>query len=308
MKKKLNVRNVANLQGHKGGIYALEQADDSQCFYSADGAGWVVKWNLNQTDTAHLIAKVPSNIFSLCLVKDQQLLAVGSLQGVLYFIDLPRKKVLTPPLQFSKTIYDVQQWKNYLLIATGDGKLSVFNLESWEIEKTLDLSEKSIRQVKVQTLQKKALVASSDHCIYSVNLEKMEVESCLTHHKNSVFCLQLLKNGQRLFAGSRDAHLSIWEENKPSFTLQHTIPAHLFTINDLALSPSEQWLATASRDKSLKIWDVESLNLLKVIDRMKPTLDAHSHSVNTLLWSSFNDYLISGSDDKVIKVWEVVEE
>jgi len=305
MKKTINIQNIATLTGHKGGVYALEQAQDDSYFYSADGAGWVVKWNINEPDTANLIAKVPSNIFALCLLKDQNLLAVGSLQGILYFIDLQKNEVLTPPLRFPKTIYTMQQWKHYLLIGTRDGKLSVLNLQNRAVEHTLTISEQSIRQIQIHPQDNMAAIACSDHQVHLVNLEKIEVQSSLGYHKNSVFCLQFLKNGQQLIAGSRDTRLSVWEKNEDIYELQHAIPAHLFTINALATNTSQEWMATGSRDKSIKIWDAKSLKLLKVIDPLKPNMDAHKHSVNTLLWSSFNDYLISGSDDKTIKIWEV---
>lgn len=301
----MNIQNIATLTGHKGGIYALEQAADNQYFYSADGAGWVVKWDMNQPDTAHLIAKVPSNVFALCLLKDQHLLAVGSLQGILYFIDLQENKVLTPPLQFPKTIYALQKWKNYLLIGTGDGKVSIFNLQNRTIEQTLQISAKSIRKIQIHPTENKAAIASSDHHIYWIDLDEMVTISTLSYHKNSVFCLQFLGDGKHLIAGSRDAHISIWEKQHLAYSLQHAIPAHLFTINDIALSPNKKWFVTASRDKSLKVWDAKNLNLLKVIDPLKPNLEAHKHSVNTLLWTSFNDYLISGSDDKTIKIWQL---
>ncbi len=301
----MNIHNITTLTGHKGGIYALEQAANNQYFYSADGAGWVVKWDITKPDKAHLIAKVPSNIFALCLIKDQHLLAVGSLQGILYFIDLKKNEVLTPPLQFPKTIYALHQWKNYLLIGTGDGKIAVLNLQNRTIKKTLTIATNSIRQIKIHPHENIAAIASSDNNVYLLDLEKMKVHSSLVYHKNSVFCLQFLKNGQKLFAGSRDAHLSIWEKNNTDYLLQHTIPAHLFTINDLSISPNQKWLVTASRDKSLKIWEVKSLKLLKVIDPLKPNSNAHKHSVNTLLWTSFNDYIISGSDDKTIKIWKI---
>ncbi|MGB1242818.1 MAG: WD40 repeat domain-containing protein [Chitinophagales bacterium] len=306
MKKTINIQNIATLTGHKGGIYALEQADNS-CFYSADGAGWVVKWDIKQPDTANLIAKVPSNIFALCLLKDQNLLAVGSLQGVLYFINLQKNEVLTPPLKFPKTIYTLQQWKHYLLIGTGDGKISIFNLQNQIVERTLTISEQSIRQIQIHPQANIAAIACSDNQIHLVNLEKMEVHSVLDYHKNSVFCLQFLKDGQQLIAGSRDTRLSVWEENQDNYALQHAIPAHLFTINALTTNTNQKWMATGSRDKSIKIWDTKSLKLLKVIDPLKPNMNAHKHSVNTLLWSSFNDYLISGSDDKTIKIWKIVE-
>ncbi len=307
MKKTINIQNIASLTGHKGGIYALEQAHEDSFFYSADGAGWVVKWNIQQPDTANLIAKVPSNIFALCLLKDQNLLAVGSLQGVLYFIDLQKNEVLTPPLKFPKTIYTLQQWKQYLLIGTGDGKISAFNLQNRTIERTLTISEQSIRQIQIHPQKNIAAIACSDNQVHLLDLEKMVTQSTLVYHQNSVFCLQFLENGQKLIAGSRDTRLSVWEKNGENYDLQHAIPAHLFTINALATNTSKEWMATGSRDKSIKIWDTKILKLLKVIDPLKPNMDAHKHSVNTLLWSSFNDYLISGSDDKTIKIWKITK-
>ncbi len=301
----MNIHNTNTLTGHKGGIYSLEQSNEPHCFYSADGAGWIVKWNLKQPDTAQLIAKVPSNIFALRLLKDQNLLAVGSLQGILYLIDLHKNEVLPPPIQLSKTIYSLQYWNRNLLIGTGDGFLHCLHLPSCKLVKTIPISSKSIRQISIPPQQNQAVIASSDHHIYHLDLSSMKIISQLQYHSNSVFCLQWLQNGSQLVAGSRDARLSIWAQTGNTYSLQHTIPAHLFTINDLQLSPDQQWLASASRDKSIKIWNTQTWQLEKVIDSFKPQLNAHRHSVNTLLWLPTQNQLISGSDDKTIRVWRI---
>ena len=83
-----------------------------------------------------------------------------------------------------------------------------------------------------------------------------------------------------------------------------TIPAHMFTINDIVFSPDGKLMATAGRDKHIKIWDAEAFNLLKVIDREK--FGGHINSVNKLFWSNWNNYLISCGDDKAVMVWEIV--
>jgi WD40 repeat protein len=74
-------------------------------------------------------------------------------------------------------------------------------------------------------------------------------------------------------------------------------------VNHLSLSPNKKLLASASRDKTIKIWDAESLELLKVLDRTKyPT--SHTHSVNRLLWLN-DDTLISTGDDRKVICWKI---
>ena len=70
--------------------------------------------------------------------------------------------------------------------------------------------------------------------------------------------------------------------------------------------PNELWFASASRDKSIKIWDPRNFKLLKVIDASKKGMNAHINSVNKLLWLSYNNYLVSASDDRSIMVWEII--
>ncbi len=60
--------------------------------------------------------------------------------------------------------------------------------------------------------------------------------------------------------------------------------------------------ATASRDKTLKVWETEGFQLLKVLEGRRD--GGHSHSVNRLLWTNFNNWLVSCSDDRSIILWE----
>jgi WD40 repeat protein len=56
-------------------------------------------------------------------------------------------------------------------------------------------------------------------------------------------------------------------------------------------------------DKSIKVWDLREMRLLKVIDKARHA--GHGTSVNKLLWSSFGNQLVSGSDDRSISVWDI---
>ncbi|HRG79495.1 MAG TPA: WD40 repeat domain-containing protein, partial [Cyclobacteriaceae bacterium] len=96
--------------------------------------------------------------------------------------------------------------------------------------------------------------------------------------------------------------LKVWDV-KSGYKQAAEVAAHLFAINNLVFSPSGEYFATASMDKSIKIWKADELKLLKVIDKGRHA--GHGTSVNKLLWTSFNDQLISASDDRTISVWDI---
>ena len=61
-------------------------------------------------------------------------------------------------------------------------------------------------------------------------------------------------------------------------------------------------MATASRDKHIKIWE-DDLTLLKVIDFEK--FAGHKNSVNKLCWLAEEKILLSVSDDRSMIAWKI---
>ena len=302
----LKIERIKVLTGHTASIFALEKALEANCFFSGDGRGWLVKWNLDAKEQeGRLIAQVPSNIFSICLLKKEKMLAVGTMQGILYFIDLEKQAVVEPSLQLSASIFDIQQKENNIFVACGDGQIHIVDLLEMKYDKSLKISEKSIRKLTFNHAKDILLIASSDNHIYSLNIENKRIVKSHHRHENSVFALQLNRDNSKVFSGSRDAHLNVWKLENEKIIWQKSLPAHNFTINSLALSPNQQYLATGSRDKTIKIWNSQNLQLLKVIDNAKIEMQAHTNSVNKLLWLDYQGFLISASDDRKLMVWKI---
>jgi len=86
------------------------------------------------------------------------------------------------------------------------------------------------------------------------------------------------------------------------FQLLHSIPAHNYAIYSIVFSPDKNRFATASRDKTIKIWNTDDFSLIHRIDFEKN--DGHKNSVNKLIWNNLTGQLISASDDRSIMVWE----
>jgi centriolar protein POC1 len=76
-----------------------------------------------------------------------------------------------------------------------------------------------------------------------------------------------------------------------------SVPAHNYAIYSIAFGHGI--CASASRDKTIKIWDELSFN---PIQRLDTKSGGHSHSVNKLLFQ--HDHLISCSDDRQIICWK----
>jgi len=121
-------------------------------------------------------------------------------------------------------------------------------------------------------------------------------------HENSVFTVRYASNHEQLVSGGRDAQLKVWSLT-PKMPCISQQSAHWFTINSIAFHPRLPLFATASRDKTIKIWDAESFQLLKVLEGVRD--QGHFNSVNKLYWNPSNSQLISCSDDRTILIWEM---
>lgn len=78
----------------------------------------------------------------------------------------------------------------------------------------------------------------------------------------------------------------------------YTLTAHSSWVTDVAISPTTNTFATCSLDDSVKLWNLQTGELLE-------TFRGHSRGVNVVRFSVDGQYLLSGSDDYTVKVWDV---
>ncbi|KAG7280194.1 hypothetical protein CRUP_037555, partial [Coryphaenoides rupestris] len=122
-------------------------------------------------------------------------------------------------------------------------------------------------------------------------------------------------NPERLVSGSDDFTMFLWnpaEDKKPLGRLT----GHSALVNEVLFSPDTRLLASASFDKSIKIWDGRTGNRLLVsgssdstlkvwdvkVGKLSMDLPGHADEVFAVDWSPDGQRVVSGGKDKCLRM------
>ncbi|GFR44655.1 hypothetical protein Agub_g5945 [Astrephomene gubernaculifera] len=80
--------------------------------------------------------------------------------------------------------------------------------------------------------------------------------------------------------------------------MYRVISGHLGWVRCVAVDPGNEWFATGSADRTIKIWDLAS-------GQLKLTLTGHIEQVTGLAVSARHPYMFSCGLDKMVKCWDL---
>jgi WD40 repeat protein len=304
--KGIKITRVAQLAGHSGSIYSLAVLD-RQHFISAGSDKVLAMWETGGLEEGVQVAAASDVVYSLFYDTLHQRLLAGQSVGGIHVIDLQQKKE-TRLLQYhDSAVYAITPSYAHGLLFSGDatGTVHVSTLNDFTPVQRFSVGTGKVRAIIADDATNRLLVGSGDGSVYVVGLPDFNLQHSFKAHQEgfSVNALCLVPGTDILLSGSRDAHLHVYDI-KNNFKLLQSIPAHNYAIYTIAMHPTEKIFATASRDKSVKIWDADSMEVLARID--KENFDGHTASVNKLVWTH-DGHLVTGSDDRSAMVWKVEE-
>jgi len=298
----ITVQKTAELTGHSNPIFTLALSQKPGILFSGGNDKGVVEWSLKTNSFIKIMFPVPASVYAIYCPEGFPLMFAGLRTGDVAVFDFLQQKVITILKHHTKPVFDIKSVnsKKELLVASEDGTVSIWNMDTLQLLHTINVSNDTVRCISITPNEKQAAFGCRDNQIKIYDIEDYTLAKTLHGHTMAVFSLQYSPAGDYLVSGSRDAQVKIWDSI--SYNQIQNTPAHLFAVNSIAFHPTQPYFATASMDKSIKLWGADDFTLYKVISREKG-YPGHVLSINKLVWNG--DDLISVSDDKKIIVWSV---
>ncbi len=173
-----------------------------------------------------------------------------------------------------------------------------------------------------------------------------EVLRIFRKHRNfRVKCIAWFPDSKLVASGGYDNATLVWDADTGTLVTE-PLRGHTAAVNGIVISSKASFLASASDDKTVMVWDVRDLLNVTVMHTLEGhagvvsgialspddrclascstdmsvrvwdavtghlirTLEGHTHAVNCVVWSPDGDFVVSGSDDKTACMWEVEAE
>lgn len=297
---------VASLGGHDKGIRAVVSSENGNYIFTSDTQGKILRWNIQNgsrvADT--LINSRPHRVIrSLAVSADNRWLAAGGefltekgKSSVVELIDLNNVKKEVKVISG----FDGDVWN---LIFTRDSKGLLALDNGGKSIKYSDLN--TVREVVTSTTRLNDIDLSSDgnYLVGAGNNGKVTLYDVKNGYKVS----EIYNNGTRLWAvaiSPVDNIVAIGDEAGLVKTFRLftndapiSLIGHISPINDIKFSADRRFIATASKDKTVRLWNRENLNAQPI------TLSDHPTWVWTIAFSPDNEQILAGTQETVVRAW-----
>ncbi len=149
-----------------------------------------------------------------------------------------------------------------------------------------------VRAVAVSADGKAAISGSFDTSAIRWALDRNAAAQVLRFHESAVNAVVFLKDG-RIATGGEDGRIAVWQPDQPVPAL--TFQGHTAPIVSLAISPDGTTLASASWDRTVRLWPLAG-GALRV-------LEGHTQNVNGVAFAPDGRSLVSAGYDATIRIW-----
>jgi len=228
------------------------------------------------------------------------------------------------------------------LVTAQDATVTLWDAASARELRSFKAHEGQVASLAFSPDGKRLATASSDKTFKIWDFDKGTELAVLKGHTASGAAIGLSSDGHTMATAAGIANpmrpvteLKLWDGPKPVADL----PGHGFVVTSMLFLPDGKSLVTASRDSTVRLWDVASKKIVKSLDcgaavssialapdaktlaaglynnevsvvdvatwKEKSRFQGHADRINAVAISRDGKTLASGSDDRTIKLWDL---
>ncbi|KAF7489069.1 Notchless -like protein 1 [Sarcoptes scabiei] len=287
-------------QSHKSWVLAISWSPDGERLVSGDKTGIIYIWNTKSHKQIGCLKAHKQWINSLAWEPyhsnvECRRMASASKDGQVIVWDTILQKILFHLNGHTQSVSCVK-WGGTKLIYTAshDRTIKVWSAEKGILCRTLEGHAHWVNTLALSTEYMMRIGYFDPASKFSNGMSEEAKRNVALKQYEKV----RLQN-ERLVSGSDDFTLFLWEpESKKKFICRMT--GHQQLINDVKFSPDGLFIASASFDKSIKLWNGHSGKYIT-------TFRGHVKAVYQIAWSADCRLLASCSADSTLKVWNVLK-
>ncbi|MBD2545434.1 MULTISPECIES: WD40 repeat domain-containing protein [Planktothricoides] len=300
---------IQSLSGHLDWVKSIAISPASTQLVSGSLDSKIKLWNLVTGQIEATLDYHDRGVFAVAISPDGTTLASTSWDKTIKLWELPSGDLIDTLTGHSGSVRSaVFTHDSHTLISCSfDETIKLWDVRKGQLIKTLTDYSAAVYSLALHPNGKTLATGSSDGNIILWNLATNSEIAILSSSLDVVESLIITPNGRTLISGNGDGSIQLWQLNEaellsdhPSVavaSLQNTLTVHTGEVTALAIAPDGESFASASADGTVKIWHLDTLQLLS-------SLPADSGAVMSLAISPDGKFLATGMAEGSIKIWQ----
>ncbi|HMQ00169.1 MAG TPA: WD40 repeat domain-containing protein, partial [Cyclobacteriaceae bacterium] len=295
-----------SLAGHNKGVRAVVSSETGNYVYTGGTQGRVLRWTLSgATRKADTLVSMRDNhlVYAMDLSKDAKTLAVAGnfpkrANGNSYFEVYNVGSFSKTPVRIEGVEGDVQQLKfsadNQTIYILDKNGMSIKQAGlSGSLREVVALKQR-INNFDISYDGKVLVAAGNNGKVYSYDISNNFKETELYNNGTTLDAIAISK--EKLIAiGDNKGNVKLIDPFNKGQEL--SLVGHVSSITDIKFSTDGKILATASKDRTIKLWNRSKPNAQPI------NLRDHDSWVWAIAFSPDNSQLLGGTQETVIRSW-----